>query len=305
MPPLRKRILCPSYHLFSIVMTENAWDRCLSLVTLSDYLSDTICIFAAKNNLFNAMNPSTEYERFAQEVYQQLLSCQHPNIVIVQHNIKLEGRSGCKHQIDVYLEYEKDGVNHRVAIECKNYNRRVYKEKACAFKGVLIDLDGVEGIMASKKGFQSGAKQYAKAYGISLHELREPEGDENKIGEMSLGIHTEIKRPLYKVDKVWASKHNIYVPDGFIYLPPVDDKLRDSKGIVITSLRTVEDGSTFEDAYVRTIPWGAVKILEVKYAHKTEDQQRNFTIDAGDFVKAILKDAFGDSPGIRIMRPVP
>ena len=248
------------------------------------------------------MNPNTEYERFTQEVYQQLLSCQHPNIANVQHNIRLEGRSGCKHQIDVYWEYEKDGVKHRVAIECKNYSNHVPKEKVCAFQGVLSDLDGVEGIMVSKKGFQRGAKQYAKANGISLHELREPEGEDNIIGEMSLGFHIEIKRPLYKVDKVWANAHNIDVSDEFIYLPPVDDKIRDSKGNVITSLRTVEDGSTFEDAYVRTIPWGAVKILEVKYAYRTEDQQRNISIDAGEFVKAILKDAFSDNPGIRIMR---
>lgn len=252
-----------------------------------------------------AMNPNTEYERFTQEVYQQLLSCQHPNIANVQHNIRLEGRSGCKHQIDVYWEYEKDGARHRVAIECKNYSNHVPKEKVCAFQGVLSDLDGVEGIVVSKKGFQSGAKQYAKEYGISLHELREPEGEDTIIGEINLGFHIEIKWPLYKVDKVWATEHNIYVPDGFIYLPPVDDKLRDSKGNVIASLRTVEDGSTFEDAYVRTIPWGAVKILEVKYAHKTEDRQRNFTIDAEGFVKAILKDALGDNPGIRIMHQLP
>lgn len=251
------------------------------------------------------MNPNTEYERFTQEVYRQLLSCQHPNIANVQHNIKLEGHSGCKHQIDVYWEYEKEGVRHRVAIECKNYNRRVYKEKVCAFNGILIDLEGVEGIMVSKKGFQSGAKQYAKEYGISLHELREPEGEDNIIGEMSLDIHTEIKRPLYKVDKVWANAHNIDVSDEFVYLPPVDDKVRDSKGNVITSLRTVEDGSTFDDAYLHTITWGIVKILEVKYTYKTEDRQQNYTIEAEGFVKAILKDAFSDDPGIRIMRQLP
>lgn len=70
-------------------------------------------------------------------------------------------------------------------------------------------------------------------------------------------------------------------------------------------MQTMEDGTTFEDAYVATTNWGLVKILEIKYTYKTEEQQRNITIDAGDFVKAILKDAFGDSPGIRIMCPVP
>ena len=159
------------------------------------------------------MNPNTEYERFTQEVYQQLLNCRHLNNANVQHNIKLEGRSGCKHQIDVYWEYEKDGVKHRVAIECKNYNRRVYKEKVCAFNGVLIDLDGVEGIMVSKKGFQSGAKLYAKECGISLQELREPEGEETIIGNMALNFHIEKRSTLFAVDEQWAKEHNIDIPE--------------------------------------------------------------------------------------------
>ena len=251
------------------------------------------------------MNPNTEYERFTQEVYQLLLNSHHPNIANVKHNIKLEGRSGCKHQIDVYWEYERDGVKHRVAVECKNYSKHVPKEKVCAFKGVLSDLEGVEGIMVSKKGFQSGAKQYAKEYGISLKELREPEGEETIIGELSIASHIQIKRPVYKVDKVWATEHNINVPDGFVYLLPVDDKIRDSQSNVITSLQTVEEGSTFDDAYVNTSFWGAVKILEIKYTYKTEDQQLDFAIDAREFVKAILKDVFSDATGIRVMRQLP
>ena len=120
-----------------------------------------------------------------------------------------------------------------------------------------------------------------------------------------LSFHTEIKRPLYKVDKEWAKEHNTEVSDDFIYLSPIDDKIRDSKGNVISSMQTMEDGTTFKDAYVATINWGLVKILEIKYTYKTEDQQRNITIDAEGFVKAILKDALEDDPGIRIMRPWP
>lgn len=247
------------------------------------------------------MNANTEYELFTREVYQQLSAYHHTCFTKVQHNIKLKGRSGCEHQIDVYWEYIKDGITHHVAIECKNYNKRVSKEKVSAFYGIISDLDDIKGIMVSKKGFQKGAKQFAEHYGISLKELREPEGEETILGIINVGFHIERKWPLYKVDKKWATEHNIDVPDEFIYLQPVDDKLRDSKGIVITSLRTMEDGSTFEDAYVRTIPWGAVKILEIKYAYKTEDRQRNFTIDAEGFVKDILKDAFSNNPGIRIM----
>ncbi len=251
------------------------------------------------------MNANTEYELFTREVYRQLSAYHHTCFTKVQHNIKLKGRSGCEHQIDVYWEYKKDGITHRVAIECKNYKKRVPKEKVCAFYGTLVDLDDVEGIMVSKKGFQKGAKQYAEHYRISLKELREPEGEETILGGINIGFHIERKRPLYKVDKKWATEHNIDVPDGFIHLTPVDDKLRDSKGIVITSLRTVEDGSSFEDVYLRTISLGAVKILEVKYEYTKENRQRNMYIDAEGFVKAILKDALGENPGVKIIRQLP
>ena len=283
-----------------------------------------------------AMNPNTEYERFTQEIYQQLLNCRHLNIANVQHNIKLEGRSGCKHQIDVYWEYEKDGVKHRVAIECKNYSKHVPKEKVCAFHSKISDLDCVEGIMVSKKGFQSGAIQYAKAYGISLKELREPEGEETIIGNMALNFHVEKRSTLFAVDEQWAKDHNIDIPEykrrmdmisftheynwsnaSHIPLELADWVIRDAEGKEITTLNLLEqqipDHPTddfpyvfpFDDAYVKTAYWGLVKILEIKYTYETEDQQRNITINAGDFVKAILKDAFGEDPGIRIIRQLP
>ena len=247
------------------------------------------------------MNSATEYEQFTQRVIEILASSDVPQTTKVKHNEKLKGKSGCKHQIDVYWEYEKDGQQHRVAIECKKYNKRVPKEKVCAFQGVLLDLDGVKGILVSKKGFQRGAKLYAKEYGISLKELREPEGEETIIGEINLAFHVQIKRPLYKVDKVWAAEHNIEVPETYQHLRTIDDKIRDSKGNVIVSLRSIEKDTAFEDAYVNIIGGKVVKILEVKYTYITEDQSRNISIDAENFVMAILKDAFCDNPGIRIM----
>lgn len=56
------------------------------------------------------MNPNTEFERFTQRVFQKL---EHNGVLKpsrVQHNVKLKGKSGCEHQIDVLWEYEKDGI---------------------------------------------------------------------------------------------------------------------------------------------------------------------------------------------------
>lgn len=41
------------------------------------------------------------------------------------HNVKLIGKSGQKHQIDVYWEYQYDNTIFKIAIECKNYNHTV------------------------------------------------------------------------------------------------------------------------------------------------------------------------------------
>ena len=63
------------------------------------------------------MNPNIEYEKFTQEIYQELVNADVLKTTEVQHNVKLKGRSGQEHQIDVYWEYEIAGTKQKVAIE--------------------------------------------------------------------------------------------------------------------------------------------------------------------------------------------
>lgn len=231
-------------------------------------------------------------------------------------------------QIDVYWEYLRKEVVHRVAIECKNYSKPVPKEKVCAFQGVLSDLDGVEGVMVSKKGFQKGAKQYAAEYGISLKELREPEKGESVIGEIEMVYHIEKLSTLYKVDENWGVERKIdftgykqrldifyhkWVNSTHIPLQLADEVVRNAKGDCILSLSTIRSQILkhptedfpyvlpFEDAYVNTTYWGLVKILEVKFTFNNDVQQKFIAIDAEGFVKAILKDALIDKTDIMVL----
>ena len=278
------------------------------------------------------MNPNTEYELFTQSIYQQLVNSDVVKATNVQHDIKLEGRSGQKHQIDVYWEYEIAGNKHRVAIECKNYSKPVSKDKVCAFKGVLDDLNGVNGIMVTKAGFQKGAKEYAKEYGISLKELRAPKNGETTIGEIEFRVHVESRQTLFKVDEEWAYEQNINIAEykrrmdmigventhkwsnaTHIPLPTNDRIIRNAEGKEITSLEALEKNIpnhptndfpfvfTFEDAYINT-PWGPLKILEIKIDYEIEDSQKVIAIDAEGFVKAILKDALCDKTDFMVMR---
>ena len=268
------------------------------------------------------MKNYAEYERLTQEIYRQLGQATEVNAANVQHNVKLEGRSGQKHQIDVYWEYGKDGKAHRVAIECKNYSRRISLEKVCAFKGVLDDLDGVSGIMVSKVGFQKGAKKYAQQYGISLKELRTPGYGETIIGEIENHFHIDKRHTLFLIDEDWAAKINLnlqqyrefYASFDFtkadiwrtathLPLEIKDHIIRNAQGKKIASLEELEeqipDHPTdefpfvfkFDDAYLESRHYGPVKIREVKYTYEIKDETKTIALDAGALVKAILKDA--------------
>ena len=268
------------------------------------------------------MNQNTEYERFTQEIYQQLVNLDVVRTTKVQHDVKLEGRSGQKHQIDVYWEYVIAGNKHRVAIECKNYNTLVPIGKVRDFKGVLDDLNGVNGIMVTKVGYQEGAKKYAQEYGISLKELRTPRYGETIIGEIENHIHYEVRYTLFQVDEAWAEKNGFDIERyrkrlsllftsrtelwdsmPFIYIDRKDDILRDDKGREVASLKELEkqipDHPTeefpfvfkFKNVYLESCYFGPVKVCAAMYDYDIHDQQQSIALDAGDLVKAILKDA--------------
>ena len=267
------------------------------------------------------MNANTEFEQFTQRIYQKLVNNDVLKPTLVQHNVKLKGKSGCNHQIDVYWEYEIAGNKHRVAIECKNYNSQVEVSNVRDFKGVLDDLNNVNGIMVSAQGYQSGAKKYAEEYGISLKELRTPNWNDT-IGEIVFVFHTNIRRCLFLVDEDWAIQNGLdfqkyrekhafiankspeeYWGGPYVFFDTKDDIIRNSHNEKISSLQELEkqlpeqpDPNSsvvfpFEDAWIESRHWGPIKILEVKYEFISENTENSFDIAAEDFVDGILKDA--------------
>ena len=265
------------------------------------------------------MNPNIKYEKFTQEIYQELVNADVLKTTEVQHNVKLKGRSGQEHQIDVYWEYEIAGTKHKVAIECKNYNKTVAIGKVRDFYGVLYDLKNVAGIMVTKVGYQKGAKEYASEYGISLKELRTPKPSEAIIGEVELNFDIAVRRCLFLVnadysetDKFSVSKYKHFLDcmslnnesswasSTHVPLELVDRNIVNSNGVTIATLEKIEkelpkDSDSdivfkYEDAFVNT-RWGKIKINEIKYEYKYTNEKKTIVVDAQYFVKAILKDA--------------
>ena len=265
------------------------------------------------------MNPNTEYEKFTQEIYQKLVNADVLKTTKVQHNVKLKGRSGQEHQIDVYWEYEIAGTKHKVAIECKNYNQAVPIGRVRDFFGALYDLVDVKGIMVTKVGYQKGAKEYASYYGIDLKELRSPNSGEAVIGEVEMNFDISVRRCLFlvdadysetkgfnvsrykqRIDSIGISNTPKWINSTHIPLQLIDNNIIDSNGENIASLDEIEktlpkDSDSdvvfkYEDAYVNT-RWGKLKINEIKYEYKHEYEKKIIAIDAQGFVNAILIDA--------------
>lgn len=262
------------------------------------------------------MNQNIEYEKFTQEIYQELSNARGIT-TNVEHNVKLTGKSGQKHQIDVYWEYKIAGVQYKVAIECKNYGRKLSVDKVNAFRGVLADLIDVKGIMITPKGYQAGAKKIADSCGINLKELRTPsEEDDCIVAEINLSFGISLTQRLFSLDNDWAKANNInwlsyrnfiahFLQRGddwgedYLPLDTAGDDILDEKGIVITTFDKLESELPqktahvfdFKNAYVITCNWGKVKIKTIKYINSKTHKQTSITLDARNITKAILKDA--------------
>ncbi|EIA9254306.1 restriction endonuclease [Salmonella enterica] len=107
-----------------------------------------------------------DLESYTQYVYSTLLNPR-DNGVEVRRNVVLKGLKG-EYQIDVFYQFENAGFIHRVAIECKYQNRPLDRDTIMPFCNKITDIGNIIGVIVSKSGYQSGAKEYAEKHGITL-----------------------------------------------------------------------------------------------------------------------------------------
>lgn len=119
------------------------------------------------------MNDGRELEYFVERVYSALLQNENLKKSNIKKNHTVIGRSQVKHQFDVYYEIEIANNLHRVAIECKQHNRRITKGLVQEFKAKIEDCNNVMGVMVTSEGYQTGAKEFAEFYGIKCITVEE------------------------------------------------------------------------------------------------------------------------------------
>ncbi|HEY9777689.1 MAG TPA: restriction endonuclease [Planktothrix sp.] len=261
---------------------------------------------------------SVEYEQLTQEIYQQLLN-QEPGGGKAERDVDVQGRSGVKHQIDVLWRFKKAGVEHLVLVECKHYSSNITLEKVRSFFGVLHDIGHCHGIMVTKTGFQSGAEQFARFYGIDLKLVRKPtqkdfEGYIKTVhitqvnrATSHIGVHIRITDP---------ASDRFRKPDGTLTVPlnpetyPFYDQNKTPTTTsvwhwIATQINNDAPSKQQAGCYKLRVPTEGyyilfdegltsetlVKVDWVDLSYNVYEQKRTeFTIDAEEITEAILKD---------------
>lgn len=260
-------------------------------------------------------NQNTEYEILTQEIYKSLLKADGFENINVQHNVKIPAKSGCNHQVDVYWEFKLAGETHKVAIECKNYSKEVSIAKVRDFFGVVYDIGNIKGIFITKKGFQSGAKQFADYYGISLKELREPNTEDwkgrIKTIQVDINVMPTVVTGIYvEPDFAWViAKGFIKSEDERNLIIMETNKLNteicvyDKDGGIIDNFLDLEqklphefkEGKDFKHAYkyddgYMESNFGKIKVNFVGFKYDIKNVSSQLVIEAEQITKAIIKD---------------
>jgi len=72
------------------------------------------------------------------------------------------------HKIDVWVVFERFGLEHRWVVECKDWGTPVPKEKVLALKTAVDDVGADKGLLVAESGFQPGAFAAATSTNVLL-----------------------------------------------------------------------------------------------------------------------------------------
>lgn len=161
-----------------------------------------------------------EYEKGLEleKLISQLFSSKGYDIV---HNVKLKGRSGVEHQIDVYAEYKCPLHLSRIIIECKAYDKPINKEMVMKLAQEVDDLGIDKGILITTSYFTPDAVTTAEGYNIELWDstkLNELLGDIKMAEEPEISNVYHIKPQMSPEDahKVAEKKISGFLKKGRI-----------------------------------------------------------------------------------------
>lgn len=115
-------------------------------------------------------------------------------------NVTLQGARS-SHDIDVVVSFSRAGINVTWIIECKQWKRRIPREKVLALRAIVSDIGADRGFLMAESGFQTGALDaslFSNVTLTSVAELAERVPSEVTLTDIeSLAARTESCRTKY------------------------------------------------------------------------------------------------------------
>lgn len=157
-----------------------------------------------------SMTP-TEFELHCMEILRGYAEEEKLPEFKIEHDVKLTASDGT-YQIDVYATYTALGAEMKILAECKQYKKRVGRDKVEVLESRLRSLGAQKGILLSTAGFQSGAIDFAKAHGIALVQMFDTHekwyshsgGPDEVIDEDDPIVYGEKHMPRYRAHLITA-----------------------------------------------------------------------------------------------------
>lgn len=113
------------------------------------------------------MSDGNELEKHVQRVFTFLLNMKDEGVV-VGRDVQIVDKFGLSHQVDVFYQFERAGITHKVAIECKDRGRPIENGEVAKFYGKMCNAGSLRLVMVSRVGYQKLAIDYAEKHDILL-----------------------------------------------------------------------------------------------------------------------------------------
>jgi hypothetical protein len=253
----------------------------------------------------------TEWSNLDWKSYQKIVAGLHAlgEDVEVEHEYDYPVHSGGTKEMDVVVWNNRERYTITTLIECKFENEPIEQEVVDSLVGVLDNSDADKGVVVSKNGFQSGAKERAEGSGIELWTLRQiiPDIDlEDRIRRVDMDLTVNQPRievldmDLRAVEEEQEGREieATFTPqNSMIYTldrEPTGETLLDRLNQRLNSVQEGEHTEEFEDSLL-LVQGEFYQLASVDYQVTYSSGTIEYTTDLLDDADLTLKDELGDT----------
>lgn len=232
------------------------------------------------------------------------------------NNYKIENESGQKREIDILIVSSINDFDIKIAIECKDYNKKVPVKEIEAFESKCDRIKQInKKVFVSTNGYQADAINTAKYYGIELHTANKLKKEDIQgwfpIKQMGLQIESKFIAPTLYLDTTQEILDTILKEfNGIVYRENINEPIKiekllieaieNNKRVIMNlailewiKLEETQKGESFpiefrldfDDYYIKSTDIEKIKLFGLTSSVYVKFVKRDATILSGRIVK--------------------